>query len=250
MKKTISILLSTMILFSIVCNAFASNANNRIFADSMTIEASEQLTVAVKIENNEGFMGFAIVVTYDADVFTPVSVSKGSMLSGMFDDSIETSTDNSFKVVFTGTENIIADGVLFNIIFDVADDVSGKYEIELSYSQQDTFNENWDNVMFNCEGIEAVVNINGTTEATTISTTVLPTQPTTRPVETTTKPVSVPSTEESTTEPVTEPTDEPSEEEKPLSVRMREWVNGLPMPLNIILGIFVIPIASIISIFE
>lgn len=275
-KKTTAIFLSALILMSVICNAFASDVTNRVYADTVTVEAGEQVTVPIKIENNDGFMGFSVIVTYDSSAVTPVSVSKGSMLSGMFNDSIETSTDNSFKVVFTGTSDVVSDGVLFNAVFDVSDSASGTYELELSYSQQDTFKEGWANAEFNCEAVEVVVTVNGTTAPTTVPTTITTTAttvvPTTEPTtvtaaesttikkdETTTKSVPAePSTTEpevqaTTTQPVTEPSSEPADEpdtEKTLSVRMKEWVGALPFPLNILLGIFVYPIAFVISIFE
>lgn len=244
MKKTAAIFLSVLIILSAIFNAFALNVPNKVYADTVTVEAGEQVTIPVKIEKNDGFMGFAIIVTYDEDVFTPVSVSKGTMLTGMFNDSISTSTDNSFKVVFTGTSDIVSDGVLFNAVFNVSDDASGRYDIELSYSQQDTFKEGWDNAVFKCNAAEIVVTVNGTTAPTTTST------------ETATEkeePSTEPNEEELTTKPVTEPSTEPSDEPdsgKLLSVRMKEWVNGLPFPLNIILSIFVLPVAFVVSIFE
>ncbi|MBQ3006733.1 MAG: hypothetical protein IJD78_04135 [Clostridia bacterium] len=238
MKKLLLIFMSFALLMTMLCNAYATDVLNRIYSDAVAGEAGEQVTIPVKIENNDGFMGFAVYVTYNVDVFTPVSVSKGTMLSGMFNDGIATSTNNSFKVVYTGTGNVTADGELFNITFDVADDVSGKYEIELTYSQQDTFNENWDDIVLNCENIETVITVNSTSANTTVTTTEPDVEETTR------QPVAEPSTEHET-----DPADNP-DNEKLLSVRMREWVNGLPFPLNIILGIFVIPVSYIVAIFE
>lgn len=251
MKKTTAIILSALILLSAVCTAFASNVSNRVYADTVTIEAGEKITVPVRIENNNGFMGFSVIVTYDEDVFTPVSVSKGSMLSGMFNDSIETSTDNSFKVVFTGTGDVDSDGVLFNAVFEVSDSASGKYDIELSYSQPDTFKEGWENVVFNCEDAGVTVTVNGTTAPTTEPST-------TQKEETTTQPsVTEPDSEEATTKPVTEPSTEPSTEpgkdpvgKKLLSIRMIEWLGGLPVPLNLILAVFVYPASFIVAAFE
>lgn len=261
--KNIFIKLSVIILvFSlfVTVNAFASNETNRVYADAVTVEAGETVTIPIKIESNGGFMGFAVFVKYNEEVFTPVSATKGSIISGLFNDSISTSKTNTFKVVCSETSNVTADGVLFNLTFDVADDVFGKYEIILSYSQQDTFNENWDNVVFACEDIEIIVTENGTTaptsESTTQPTTVTTTESTTQKQETTTKTATTepsttkPSVEETTTQPVADPSTEPENNEKPLSVRMREWVSALPFPLNIILGIFVIPIAFIILVFE
>lgn len=234
-KKLAVILLSLVLALSAVYNTFAASVPNRVFADSISVESGERVTIPVKIENNGGFMGFSIIVAYDAEIFTPVSVSKGEILAGMFNDSIDTATDNSFKVVFTGTGNVTGDGVIFNIVFDVSDEASGKYDISLSYSQQDTFNEKWDNVVLNCEKIETVVTVNGTTAPA-------PTEPST--IEP--SPTEPDSDDPSTTEPSTEPSDD----QKPLSVRMREWVKGLPIPLNYLLSIFVIPLALIVSVFE
>lgn len=243
MKKTTAILLSAFILMSVIFNAFASNITNKVYAETVSVEAGEQVTIPIKIENNDGFMGFSIIVTYDADVFTPISVSKGSMLTGMFNDSIATSTDNSFKVVFTGTSDVMADGTMFNIVFNVAENASGKHNIELTYSQQDTFKEGWDNAVLNCKSVEVTVTVNGTTA---------PPVTTTEPITDNSQP-SVKPGGDVTDKPVTEPSTDPSDSsdaDKPLSIRMREWVNALPLPFNIILGIFIIPLALIISIFE
>lgn len=215
MKKILSVLLSLVLLLTMVCNAFAADIPNRIYADAVTVEAGEQVTIPVKIKNNDGFMGFAIIADYNAEVFTPVSVSKGTMLTGMFNDSIETSTDNSFKVIFTGTGDIAGDGELFNIVFDVSDSASGEYEIALSYSQQDTFKEDWTNAEFSCESITVTV-----------------------------------TDDDAGSEQDKKPSTEPQEQEKKLSVRMREWVSTLPSVLSILVGIIVIPVSYIVAIFE
>lgn len=239
MKKITAIFLSVLILASDVLMVFASNPDNRVYAENVTVEVGDQVTIPVKIENNKGFMGFAIIVTYDAGCLTPVSVSMGSMLTGMFNDSIATSTDNSFKVVFTGTGNIVADGELFKITFNVSDEDCATYGVELSYLQADTFKEDWSDAVFNCESAEIVVTVNGTTAPTTPQS-----APSTESITKKEEPSMEPDVEETTTQLVAESEDEP------FSLRMREWVNRLPFSLKIILGIFVIPVALIISIVE
>lgn len=261
MKKSLAIFLSVLVLLTVVCNAFASDTVNRVYADAVTVEAGESVTIPVKIENNSGFMGFAVIVTYDESVFTPVSASKGSLISGLFNDSIETATDNSFKVVYSGTGNVTSDGVLFNLEFDVSKNASGKREIGLTYSQPDTFNESWDKVELNCEAIEAVVTVNGTTAApTTVPETTVPA--TTKPVETepttvkaepttaateTTRPAEAPSTEVTTTEPfITDPDVRP----KLTSEMLREWVDNLAAPWNWILKAPFYFAAFVVGLFE
>ncbi len=215
MKRLISVFMSLMMILNVGFFVHADNAVNRIYSESLTVKNGEQITVPVKIENNDGFMGFAITVTYDASAFVPVSASKGSMLSGIFDNSIETSSDNSFKAVFTGTNEIGEDGVLFNMVFDVISSASGEYEIGLSYSQQDTFKEDWTDAVFNCESITVVVSAEDDEPA----------------------------------EPEI-PSDEQHQPEKTLSEKMREWVASLPSLLSILVGIIVIPISHIVAVFE
>ncbi|MBR2471442.1 MAG: hypothetical protein IKB55_02040 [Clostridia bacterium] len=231
MKRFISAILAFVMLFTVATNVSA--VSDRVYSEPVVCEKGDRITIPIKIEGNSGFMGFAVIVSYDKDIFTPVSVSKGEMLKGIFNDSISTSSDNTFKAVFTGTENFTDDCILFNMVFDVADNVSGKYDISLSYSQPDTFKEGWADVNFNCEPISVSVSY---VEPETELTTVQPEEPTEEP-------------EEETTEAPTQPQDTPDVSQK-LSERIRAWANGLPVPLNIILVIFALPFAWIVSIFE
>lgn len=231
MKRFISVILAFVMALTVATNVSA--VSDRVYSEPVVCEKGDRITIPVKIEGNGGFMGFAVIVSYDKDIFKPVSVSKGEMLKGIFNDSISTLADNTFKVVFTGTEDFTDDCVLFNMVFDVADNISGKYDISLSYSQADTFKEGWADVNFNCEPISVSVSY---VEPETEPTTTQPDEPTEDP-------------EEETTEDSTQPQDTPNVSQK-LSVTIKNWVNGLPIPLNIILGIFALPFAWIVSIFE
>lgn len=229
MKRFISVILAFVMFFTVTTNVSA--VSDRVHSESVVCEKGDRITVPVKIENNNGFMGFAVIVSYDSSVMTPVSVSAGEMLKGVFNDSISTSSDNTFKVIFTGTEDFMDDGILFNMVFDVANDVSGKYSIDLACSPEDTFKEGWEDVSFNCEPISVSISyVEPETEPTTA-----------QPEEDT--------TEEDISPEVTQP-QEPTDVPEKLSVTIQNWVNGLPVPLNIVLGIFALPFAWIVSIFE
>ena len=241
MKKIICTILSLALLsVSLVCD-FAQDTENHVFAENVNTIPGEYVTVPVCIENNTGFMGFSITVTYPQEDLTPVSVEKGSALSGMFNDSISTATDNSFRVVYTGVSDITADGCLFYITFKVADNAADRVNwIELSYSQADTFKEGWEDVELFCDMFYInVINEQATTEIPTTQV---------EESESTTDVGEVTTAESDVTE--TEPTEQPDDESAPLSVRMRNWVNSLVFPLNILLGIFVIPVSFVVSIFE
>ncbi len=257
MKKISASVIALIMAVSVLLTAFASMPN-RIYADAVSVEAGETITIPVKIENNEGFMGFAVFVTYDKDVFKPVSTSKGSIISGLFNDSISTSKTNSFKVVCSETSNVTANGVLFNLKFDVLNGVSGKQKIELSYSQQDTFDENWKDVSFSCEDIDIIVTQNGTTAPTTVTTTESSTITTTKP-STTESSTTEPDVEKTTTRPTTQIPEEsttkpeitdPDVRPKLTSELIREWADALEAPLSWIFKYPAYFVASIVALFE
>lgn len=203
MKKVRTVLLSVVLLVASVCFVSAAETENRIFAEVIKPEDAAQISIPIQIEHNTGFMGFSIIVTYDADVFTPVGVTKGQMLNGLMNDSIETSTDNSFKVVYSGSENVTNDGVLFTLEMRADDAAAQAYTVRLSYSQPDTFNESWKDIVFNCED------------------------------------VTVDFTQAQPTEPVEPPT-EPDKHK--LSETIESWYQGQPSAVRIALFVFVRPI--------
>lgn len=130
------------------------NTNPTISSNLLTAKSGEIVTIPVQIQSNCGLMGYNIKITYDKNVFTPISVEQGEALSGgFFNDSIETSKINSFNVIWSSSENQSGEGLLFNLLFSVADDAVGDYEIELGYIQADTFNEEWDDVTLDMSNV-------------------------------------------------------------------------------------------------
>ena len=228
MKKTISALMVLLLLFAMLHTVSAAT-DNRVFADPITQDAKEStITIPVKIDGNTGFMGFAIQVNYDAAVFTPVSVQKGAMLAGMFDNSLGYSEAGSFRVVYSGSGECTQNGELFTLSFtvnaSVADGQSQMNTIGLVYSKQDTFNEQWQDVTLNCEDIQVTLKDKDKEPAS----------------EPETEPTSEP--EESTTMPVIDP-----QPEKKLSERLAEWYASRPVAIRMLLWVFVKPLIRLIA---
>lgn len=156
MKKMVSMvicfcMLVCLVSISMTCNA--SEANNRIYADKVTAVAGEEITIPIKIAGNSGFMGFAMTIHYDPEVFTPLSVEASELLTGLFNDSIATSQSGSFDVVFTNSADITEDGTLFTVVLQTASEVYGSKSLSITYSAEDTFNENWDPVELSTEPV-------------------------------------------------------------------------------------------------
>lgn len=159
MKKYLSMFVSAVLMLGIISPVCSSYVPYRIYSDIIESEKGGILSVPVSLENNGGIMGFTVVVTYDADVFTPVSAIRGTILSaGLFNDSIETADSGSFKVIYTGNADITADGVLFTLNFNLSANAVGNYSIGLSYVQADTFKEGWADVVLHCEDIRVTIN--------------------------------------------------------------------------------------------
>ena len=64
----------------------------------------------------------------------------------------------NFDVLWSSTGNVSSDGTMFIVELKVKDNApTDKYNISLSYSQADTFNEKWQDVMFDCDEIDIIV---------------------------------------------------------------------------------------------
>ncbi|MBR6785990.1 MAG: leucine-rich repeat protein, partial [Clostridia bacterium] len=155
--------------YQITVNAKSVQPDAVVTVDSASATAGEIISVPFRIENNASFMGFAITVDYDAEAFTPVSVNAGELLSeGILENSIGSAYEY-LKVVFVATDNVKADGELFTVDFMVNENASGDYSFEVSYLQPDTFNEDFDNVVFKCNNFDISVSNAEVDSSTVIS---------------------------------------------------------------------------------
>lgn len=137
-------------------SAFAKNANT-VSSDNVNTKQGESFTIPIRLENNKGIMGFKITVEYPNEKLTLTDVSSGSVTNGgLFNTTVMSyaAVNGSFDVVWSDVQNFTNDGTLFMLTFsvsEIADDCICK--IELSYSQDDTFNEDWEDVKLNCKSV-------------------------------------------------------------------------------------------------
>ncbi len=101
-------------------------------------------------------MGFRISVSYSNSSICPIKVNRGeALVSGILADSISASTDGTFDVLWSGSSDFTADGELCIITFGINKNALGSgFSLSLSYSKDDTFNENWKDVNLNCESVK------------------------------------------------------------------------------------------------
>lgn len=144
--------------------------NPRVYADNIAALAGDEISIPVKISGNTGIMGIGVKVTYDKEVLIPQNVTIGSILSGTFDHNVKESTENSFNILWAGTDNVSEDGELFVMTFKVANAAqAGSTDIKLSYTEGDTFKldgNDYTDIALDCQNIAVTI---GGSAATTPS---------------------------------------------------------------------------------
>lgn len=146
-----------MMVFSIIiyCSVSVMAADYVICADEINVMPGFEVNIPIEIQNNKGIMGFKLTVEYPNKIITATKVMRGTVTNeGMLENSINETTSGTFDIVWNNTENVTKDGTVCLIQFHVNSDAQiGNYKIKLMYSQPDTFNESWDDVVFNLKDI-------------------------------------------------------------------------------------------------
>ncbi|MGN1479461.1 MAG: hypothetical protein ACI4XH_06815 [Acutalibacteraceae bacterium] len=156
MKKSICVLLAIVLIIAFAANVSAAG-KAVVYSDEIYTSLNEEFIVPIKLKSNTGLMGFKITVKYPDSQITLKNISSGSLTeSGLFNTTVTDyySVKGSFDVVWSSTQNITDDGTLFMLTFETVGYADyGKYKIELSYSQDDTFDEKWNDVQLDCQPV-------------------------------------------------------------------------------------------------
>lgn len=138
-----------------------ADARCEVSAEAVSAEQGEMITVPLRISSSDGLMGFRISVKYPDNQLTLTDVSSGSVTAdGLFNTTITDyySVKGSFDVVWSSSAEVKDDGTLFVMTYKVketADD--GEYNISVTYSQEDTFDEKFEDVKLSCSPIKVYV---------------------------------------------------------------------------------------------
>lgn len=152
MKKLVLFLLCVFSLFQMKIVCYAANAVD-ITANDVFINKNEIKSVTVNAKSNSGIMGFRISVDYPTDKVNIKSVSRGSLTkNGNFNTSLGIKS-GTFDVVWNSVENIVGDGTIFVMELELNENTTKDFEIKLRYTQADTFNESWKDVVLKCDNI-------------------------------------------------------------------------------------------------
>lgn len=151
MKKIIVFFLTVALVLNFSVCAFASDTAI-VSADDVSISDGTAL-VPVSISENSGIMGFKISLEYPSDSIEIVSVTRGTVTSqGNFNTDIGMRS-GCVNILWNNTQNVKTNGTLFTLAVKEKAKINDKIEINVSYSQPDTFNENWKDVVLDCKNI-------------------------------------------------------------------------------------------------
>lgn len=130
-----------------------------IYADDVNAKYGNEITIPIYIDNNHGLLGYRLDFKYDTNLIQPISTSCGTDFAngGQFNDSIGVK-DGEFKVLWNNVDEKFANGILLNLKFKVLTDEKVDTVISMVYSQPDTFNEKYEDVVFNCKDINVSLN--------------------------------------------------------------------------------------------
>lgn len=144
------------------------NSKTELYAETVSAKYGETITLPVCIKDNDGIMGYVISAEYDTSKLKLSEITVGETWSqGLFEYN---DSNGLIDIIWTGSESIDSDGVVFYLKFIVNDDLlSGNTEIMLSYDSGNTYNELWESVNINCtnvsiaiEGKKPIVPVDGT----------------------------------------------------------------------------------------
>ena len=118
---------------------------------TITAEPGTTVYVPVSIDNNPGIMGYKLTVKYNPDHLTPKSVEYADTISSGLQDNIDGNmVPGSINIYWYGDENNTLNGTMFYVVFSVDSSAVGVENIGLTYSQGDTFDEEYNDVYINC----------------------------------------------------------------------------------------------------
>ena len=130
---------------------------------SSNIEAKKGdiVEIPVSISDNIGLMGMKICLSFDDEILKPIDIRDTDYFSnGYVNDNITTSTDNSFYVLWNGTESISDSGKLFMARFECIDTPSeGKTIVEITCDRTDTYTEKYNTISM--KSTRSIINISG-----------------------------------------------------------------------------------------
>ncbi len=152
MKKLISLILSVLLVIICTCSVtLLANANESASFSICSAEnqAGSTVEIPIEIKNNPGITSFRIVVEYDSVILKLTNITFKEAAQG-FNTGTSQAFDSPYSISgYNSGIDISNNGLLAVMTFEINQYAEeGKYDITLSYDEDDVFNMAGDNVAF------------------------------------------------------------------------------------------------------
>ncbi len=152
MKKIISCILAVLLAISCTCSVtfFANAMDSASFSiGSAESQAGGTVEVPIEISNNPGITSFRFVIEYDSVILKLINISFKEAAQG-FNTGTSQVYDSPYSISgYNSGIDISNNGQLAVLTFEINQYAEeGKYDILLSYDEDDVFNMAGDNVPF------------------------------------------------------------------------------------------------------
>ena len=168
-KSAISVILAVILLIS-VFTAVPSTANATdtpsFIVDQVVVGAGQKnIALDVSLKNNPGVSSIALDVHYDKTALTLTNFAYNTeALDGASTVPFSSTAKIPCLSMVNGTSNITGDFVFATLYFDVANNASGSYDITLTYDEDNVYDINEKNILFNT--VNGKITVNGTETST------------------------------------------------------------------------------------
>ena len=144
--RVVALLLAVALLSGFAVPVFGTAPSAVIAFGQVTGKPGGQVTVPVTVQNNPGIAGFRFWIAYDTDALTYVSAEKAEAMTGGTLTAAYQEETQKLVITWFDVKNVTDDGVLFNLVFEISDDVEGEYPLQIRYLPEDMVNATWQQV--------------------------------------------------------------------------------------------------------
>lgn len=152
MKRLCRLIIAAAVLMCLPIMDSSAADSVSIVSDSIDNSSAGDCVFRVYAHGGSGIMGFRLHFDYPADKLRPSAAGKGSITAnGTFTDNIGVE-EGSFDILWNNTEEVPAEGELAVITAEILR-AGEPFTVDVSFSQEDTFNEKYEDVVFVCEPV-------------------------------------------------------------------------------------------------
>jgi len=164
-KKLIVLIVCLVVALNAVAIGALGASTAKVSANEVTA-GEKSLLVPINISSSAKLMGFKVSLSFDSQQVKVKGVSRGSVTSkGTFNTNFGV-LEGKFDVIWNNTSQVDANGTLFVLTLDTSK-TTKDCEIKITFSQPDTFDETYKDVVLECEPIKIVTDAEPTQHETT-----------------------------------------------------------------------------------